>query len=63
MNSWCSSRLLVVVCLIIASLLSIPALHAAPGDLDPLDVTIGGSPILTTVVQPDGKILIGGDFT
>ncbi len=36
---------------------------AAPGDLDPLDADVVGEFVLTTAVQPDGKIIIGGKFT
>ncbi|MCB1077937.1 MAG: delta-60 repeat domain-containing protein, partial [Verrucomicrobiae bacterium] len=45
----------------LASLTTFP-LTAAPGDLDDLDAEVTGSYLLTTIVQPDGKILIGGDF-
>ncbi len=38
-------------------------IQAAPGDLDTPDISISGGSILTTVVQPDGKILLGGTFT
>jgi uncharacterized delta-60 repeat protein len=34
---------------------------AAPGDVDPLNVDINGS-VLASAVQPDGKIIIGGNF-
>lgn len=38
-------------------------LRAAAGDLDPLDVSISGGKVLTTVLQPDGKIIIAGVFS
>ncbi|GAA5117743.1 choice-of-anchor D domain-containing protein [Luteolibacter yonseiensis] len=57
-------RLLTTLSLLITFLLSISFqnLHAAAGDLDHPDVSINGT-ILTTVLQPDGKILVGGSFT
>jgi trimeric autotransporter adhesin len=40
------------------------SLRAAPGDLDPLDAGIGGgNGVYATAVQPDGKIVIAGEFT
>lgn len=37
---------------------------AAPGALDPaFDANLTASEVFATVVQPDGKILLGGDFT
>lgn len=38
-------------------------LHAAPGDLDPLNANLAGGSVSATAMQPDGKIVIGGDFT
>jgi uncharacterized delta-60 repeat protein len=45
-------------------------LQAAPGDLDSLDLNIGGfidstgpATVNATAVQPDGKIIIGGNFS
>jgi len=35
----------------------------APGLMDPLNAKIVGSYVRTTVVQPDGKIIIAGEFT
>ena len=60
-----ASRLLVSASMFIGFLLGIPIqnVFALAGDLDPLDVSISGGAILTTVVQPDGKILVGGTFT
>ena len=63
MNSSGVSRLSALIYLFITFFLSPQILRAAPGDLDPLDVPLGGNSPLTSVVQPDGKILIGGDFT
>src|SRR5207253_895839 len=42
-----------------------PRVHAAAGDLDPLDASIaGGSKAVEAIaVQPDGKTIIGGSFT
>ncbi|MEO7319749.1 MAG: delta-60 repeat domain-containing protein [Chthoniobacteraceae bacterium] len=43
-----------------------PALHAAPGDVDALNLNLGGtsgSIVNTTAMQPDGKLIIGGTFT
>jgi uncharacterized delta-60 repeat protein len=48
---------------------ALPALElqAAPGELDSLDLNIptgnGFMPVTATAVQPDGKIIIGGNFT
>ncbi|MEZ5386530.1 MAG: choice-of-anchor D domain-containing protein [Prosthecobacter sp.] len=36
---------------------------AVPGDVDSLDANIVGSTVYTTVVQPDGKIIIAGSFS
>ncbi len=41
----------------------ITGLHAAPGDLDPLNANIVGSGVYATAVQPDGKIIIAGSFS
>ena len=57
------SRLLAFIFVFSALLSGLQQVQAAPGDLDSLNVTIDGGPVLTTVVQPDGKILIGGSFT
>src|SRR5262249_10839638 len=49
------------VAIFVAATLS---LRAAPGDLDPLDAGIvNGSEISATAVQPDGKIIIAGEFS
>ena len=43
-----------------------PALRAAPGDLDPLDLNIFGGVakfVWAMAVQPDGKTIIAGEFT
>jgi uncharacterized delta-60 repeat protein len=34
-----------------------------PGDLDPLNANIVGITVLATAVQPDGKMIVGGNFT
>lgn len=34
-----------------------------PGELAPWDAQIAGTFVLTTVIQPDGKLIIGGGFT
>ena len=36
---------------------------AAPGDPDPLDANVVGNFVTATAVQPDGKIIIGGNFS
>ena len=36
--------------------------HAAPGDLDPLDANVLGNYVGATAVQPDGKIILAGNF-
>ncbi len=36
---------------------------AAPGDVDPLNANVVGSFVVATAVQPDGKTIIGGNFT
>lgn len=51
-----------VLALAAAGLLTLD-LHAAPGDLDSLDANIEGTVVYATAVQPDGKIIIGGNFT
>lgn len=38
------------------------SLRAAAGDLDSLNANVGGW-LMTTAVQPDGKLIIGGGFT
>jgi len=40
-----------------------PAAAAAPGDVDPLNANVLGNSVLTSTVQPDGKIIIAGGFT
>ncbi len=40
----------------------LPVAQAAPGDVDPLDAHIDGNSVYATVVQPDGKIIIAGQF-
>ena len=56
-------QLLSAFCSLIFCLPSI----AAPGDVDPLNAFIDGNflghSVKATAVQPDGKIVIGGDFT
>ena len=49
--------------LLLAFALLAPAAHAAPGDVDPLNLNIVGSQGLATAVQPDGKTIIAGTFT
>jgi uncharacterized delta-60 repeat protein len=44
-----------------------PTAHATPGDLDPLNVNLGGSNpeatyVLAAAMQPDGKMIIAGGF-
>jgi uncharacterized delta-60 repeat protein len=56
-------RLFALANLIFGLMWALPELQAAPGDPDTTHVSIGGGTVLTTVVQPDGKILIGGSFT
>jgi uncharacterized delta-60 repeat protein len=42
----------------------IPAVHAAPGDIAPLDLNIGGgSHVTTAALQPDGRMIVGGSFS
>ena len=48
---------------VLTLLFAAPSLHASPGDLDPLDANLVGNYVLATAVQPDGKIIIGGNFT
>ncbi|MGB8170807.1 MAG: delta-60 repeat domain-containing protein [Chthoniobacteraceae bacterium] len=52
----CRALLLTALCLLA------PPAHAAPGDLDPLEAGISGNAVFATAVQPDGKIIVGGDF-
>ena len=49
----------------LASWLLVFPLHAAPGDLDPLNLTIApaNSVVYATAVQPDGKVVLGGYFS
>jgi len=47
---------------LLLALFALPAAHAAPGDVDPLDAAVNG-PVYATAVQPDGKIIIGGSFS
>ena len=52
------------LCLVVALLLSLTA-HAAPGDLDSLNVNVAGilgSRERSTAVQPSGKTIIVGYF-
>src|SRR5262245_21857506 len=51
-------RFLLTICL-----LSPIAAHAAPGDVDPLDLNLVGGYVNSMAVQPDGKLIIGGGFT
>ena len=37
--------------------------HAAPGDLDPFNAAVVGTEVGAAAVQPDGKMVIGGNFT
>ena len=70
-NTVCSltaSRLFgaLLLCAISTLPLAVPPVHAAPGDLDPLDasvVGIVGIPVVNaTAVQPDGKTILAGSF-
>jgi uncharacterized delta-60 repeat protein len=54
-------RTLIAALLIALTLPAEPAL-AVPGDLDPLDANLVGNVVYATVVQPDGKTIIAGDF-
>lgn len=58
-------RLSVALCTSLALVwsLSLQPAGAAPGEPDGTDAGVSGTSVLTTAVQPDGKILIGGDFT
>ena len=49
----------------LATLLLPPVAAAAPGDLDSLDVQLAGTggDAYATVQQPDGKLIIAGQFT
>jgi uncharacterized delta-60 repeat protein len=53
-------------CAISTLLLTAPRVHAAPGDLDTLNLVIhnttGTATVNTTVAQSDGKVFIGGAF-
>lgn len=50
--------MLAVICLLFSQ-----ALHAAPGDLDMgFNPNVAGSLLWAVAIQPDGKIVIGGDF-
>ena len=40
-----------------------PVLHAAPGGVAPLDLGIPSGSVYATVVQPDGKMIIAGNFS
>jgi hypothetical protein len=53
---------LVFLGLLSAILLGTTPVHAAPGDLDSLNLNIGGNYVMATVVQPDGKTIIAGGF-
>ena len=57
------SRFVNAVAAIAVLLAAAPSVHAAPGDLDPLDATLVGTFVRATAVQPDGKMIIGGTFT
>ena len=37
--------------------------HAAPGDLDALNLGVTGNFVMATAVQPDGKTIIAGGFS
>src|SRR5436189_6262030 len=59
----CCMALLALVHVTIFSVATL-SLRAAPGDLDPLDAGIGfGNGVYATAVQPDGKIIIAGEFS
>ena len=52
-----------VIAILVSFAISLPSAHAAPGDLDPLDLSIVGGFVLSTAVQPDGKTIIAGRFS
>ena len=52
-----------VIAVLVSFIISLPSAHAAPGDLDPLDLNIVGGNVLATAVQPDGKTIIAGNFS
>jgi uncharacterized delta-60 repeat protein len=54
--------ILIFLCLLSAVMLGTTPVHAAPGDLDSLNLNIGGNYVMATVVQPDGKTIIAGGF-
>jgi len=60
----CSTRRARAVLLACFAWLSFAApAAAAPGDVDPLNANVLGNSVLTSTVQPDGKIIIAGGFT
>ena len=60
----CSTRRARAVLLACFAWLSFAAPAAsAPGDVDPLNANVLGNSVLTSTVQPDGKIIIAGGFT
>ncbi len=57
-------RSLFAILTLITSLAAVSRADAqAPGSLDALDANVSGGFVTTTAVQPDGKIIIGGQFT
>lgn len=48
---------------LLLTLFALPAAHAAPGDVDPLNAAVVGTYVLASVVQPDGKTIIAGVFS
>ena len=56
------SFLLTALAAMLALFAAAPRAQAAPGDLVPLNVTLVGSGVNCTAVQPDGKTVIAGSF-
>ncbi len=52
-----------VFCCFVLWLTSLLPTLAAPGDLDLLDTTIVGATVNGTVLQPDGKVILIGEFS
>lgn len=60
----CSTRRARAVLLACFAWLSFAApAAAAPGDVDPLNANVLGNSVMTSTVQPDGKIIIARGFT
>ncbi|MBL9154861.1 MAG: delta-60 repeat domain-containing protein [Verrucomicrobiales bacterium] len=63
MNTAATLTRLTALILPITALLSGATATAAPGDVDVLNANVSGGTVNVIAVQPDGKILIGGEFT